>query len=114
MDQTIMKASYAYGPVTVAVSNNDFDHTTTANDQEVRSYSLAYTLTDSISVSYGEETFDRSNNTVDIEVSGISGSYTSGGMTLGLLSYDSKNNDHTSTSANNDNSYWQASLSFAF
>ena len=51
MDQTIMKASYAYGPVTVAVSNNDFDHTTSANDQEVRSYSLAYTLTDSLSVS---------------------------------------------------------------
>ena len=76
--------------------------------------SLSYSVTDSISVSYGEETFDRSNNTVDIEVSGISGSYTSGGMVLALKKNESKNNDHTSTSTNNDPSYWQASLSFAF
>ena len=40
-DQTIMKASYAYGPITVGASNNDFDHTTASNDQEVSSVSLS-------------------------------------------------------------------------
>ena len=59
-DQTIMKASYAYGPITVAASNNDFDHTTSTIDQEVSSVSLSYTVSDQISVSYGEETIDRS------------------------------------------------------
>ena len=112
-EQLVTKASYAYGPITAGYSINQVEKDA-ADSLTVSSMSLSYSVTDSISVSYGEETFDRSNNTVDIEVSGISGSYTSGGMTLGLLSYDSKNNDHTSTSANNDNSYWQASLSFAF
>tara|TARA_B110000211_G_scaffold196631_1_gene225742 strand:+ start:226 stop:1179 length:954 start_codon:yes stop_codon:yes gene_type:complete len=112
-EQLVTKASYAYGPITAGYSVNQVEKDA-ADSLTVSSMSLSYSVTDSLSVSYGEETFDRSNNTVDIEVSGISGSYTSGGMTLGLLSYDSKNNDHTSTSANNDNSYWQASLSFAF
>jgi outer membrane protein OmpU len=112
-EQLVAKASYAIGSITAGYSVNQVEKDA-ADSLTVSSMSLSYSVTDSLSVSYGEETFDRSNNTVDIEVSGISGSYTSGGMTLGLLSYDSKNNDHTSTSANNDNSYWQASLSFAF
>ena len=114
MDQTIMKASYAYGPVTVAVSNNDFDHTTSANDQEVRSYSLAYTLTDSLSVSYGAETIEKAGKTSDIEVEGVTAAYTTGGMTIGLTSIEATNVDHSSTATNNDNEFWKVSLSFAF
>jgi outer membrane protein OmpU len=114
MDQTIMKFSYAYGPVTFAASNNDFDHTTAGNDQKVRSYALSYTLTDSLSVKYGEETIDKHGTATDIEVKGATASYTSGGMTLGLTSISADNVDHTSTTANNDNEFWQASLSFAF
>jgi len=114
MDQTIMKASYAYGPVTVAVSNNDFDHTTSGNDQEVRSYSLAYTLTDSLSVSYGSETIEKAGTTSDIEVDGVTAAYTTGGMTIGLTSIEATNVDHSSTATNNDNEFWKVSLSFAF
>ena len=112
-EQLVAKASYAIGSITAGYSVNQVEKDA-ADSLTVSSMHIAYSLTDSISVSYGEETFDRSNNTTDIEVSGIKGSYTSGGMTLSALSYDSKNNDHTTTSANNDNSYWQASLSFAF
>ena len=81
-----MKASYAYGPITVAASNNDYDHTTATSDQEVVSYAIAYTLTDSISLSYGEETIEKHGKQADIEVEGVTASYTSGGMTLGLTS----------------------------
>ena len=114
MDQTIMKASYAYGPVTVAVSNNDFDHTTSGNDQEVKSYSLAYTLTDSLSVSYGSETIEKAGTTSDIEIDGVTAAYTTGGMTIGLTSIEATNVDHSSTATNNDNEFWKVSLSFAF
>ena len=114
MDQTIMKASYAYGPVTVAVSNNDFDHTTSTLDQEVRSYSLAYTLTDSLSVSYGAETIEKPGKTSDIEVDGVTAAYTTGGMTIGLTSIEASNVDHSATGTNNDNEFWKVSLSFAF
>jgi len=113
-DQTIMKASYAYGPVTIAVSNNDFDHTTAANDQEVKSFQIAYTLTDSFSVTYGEDTIEKASTTSDIEVEGIGATYTSGGMTLGLTSIEATNVDHSATGTDNDNEFWKLSLSFAF
>jgi len=114
IDQTIMKASYAYGPITVAYSNNDYDHTTTNNDQEVKSFSLAYTLTDAISLSYGEETIEKTGTSSDIEVEGMTASYTSGGMTLGLTSIEATNVDHSSTATANDNEFWKVSLAFAF
>ena len=114
MDQTIMKASYVYGPITVAASNNDFDHTTAANDQEVKSYAISYSITDSISVKYGEETIEKSGKTSDIEIEGITASYTSGGMTLGLTQIEAVNVDHSSSGTNNDNEFWKVSLSFAF
>jgi outer membrane protein OmpU len=114
IDQTIMKASYAYGSFTFAASNNDYDHTTGTKDQEVRSYSLAYTLTDSISLKYGEETIEKAGQTSDIEVEGITASYTSGGMTAALTSIEATNVDHSSTGTDNDNEFWKISLSFAF
>ena len=110
-DQTIMKASYAYGPITVAASNNDFDHTTSTIDQEVSSVSLSYTVSDQISVSYGEETIDRSGSASDIEVNGVSISYTSGGMTASFAQVEAENVDHT---AGLDKEVWNIGLSFAF
>ena len=113
-DQTVMKASYIYGPITLAASNNDFDHTTAANDQEVKSYAISYSLTDSISVTYGEETIEKTGKTSDIEIEGITASYTSGGMTAAITSIEATNVDHSSTAVNNDNEFWKVSLSFAF
>jgi outer membrane protein OmpU len=110
-DQTIMKASYAYGSFTVGISNNDFDHTTSTIDQEVDSISLAYTVSDQISVTYGEETIDRSGQATDIEVTGISASYTSGGMTATFAQVNADNVDHT---AGTDREVWKIGLSFAF
>ena len=115
-DQTVMKASYAYGPVTLSASNNDYDHTTAASDQEVKSYAISYTLTDSISFTYGETTFEKSGAAItsDIEVEGMTASYTSGGMTAAVTSVEATNVDHSSTGVNNDNDFWKVSLSFAF
>ena len=110
-DQTIMKASYAYGSFTVGISNNEFDHTTSTIDQEVDSFSLAYTVSDQISVTYGEETIDRSGQAEDIDVNGISVSYTSGGMTATLAQGEAENVDHTAAL---DKEVWKIGLSFAF
>ena len=113
-DQTIMKASYAYGSFTVGYSNMDFDHTSANSDQEVTSFNLAYTLSDAISVGYGEETIDKDGTSSDIEVDGYNVSYTSGGMTVAAKSVEATNVDYSNTTANNDNEMWQVSLSFAF
>ena len=114
IDQTVMKASYAYGSFTVGASLSEYDHTTGTNDQEVRSYGVSYTLTDQISLSYGSEAFERAGTTADVVVDGVSASYTSGGMTVGLKSIESKNADNTTDGLHNDNSYWKLSLGFAF
>ena len=113
-EQTIMKASYAYGPITVGYSNNDYDHTTAANDQETKSFNVAYTLTDSISIAYGEETIENNTDTSDVEVEGITATYTAGGMTLTATSIEATNVDGSSTAVNNDNEYWKLAASFAF
>ena len=110
-DQTVMKASYAYGSFTIGASNSDYDHTTATIDQEVSSFSLAYTVSDSISVSYGEETIDRSGSATDIEVNGVSASYTSGGMTATFAQVEAENVDHV---LNTDKEVWKIGLSFAF
>ena len=110
-DQTVMKASYAYGSFTIGASNNDIDHTLAAQDQEVSSFSLAYTVSDSISVSYGEETIERGVLAQDIEVTGISASYTSGGMTATFANVEAENSDHTAAL---DKEVWKIGLSFAF
>ena len=61
-DQVVMKASYAYGPVTVAYSNSEYDIGTTSNEtneQEVSSYAVSYTaggMTISASKQSGDNT----------------------------------------------------------
>jgi outer membrane protein OmpU len=113
-EQTVMKVTYAYGPITFGYSNSDYDHTTSTSDQETTSFNLSYTVSDAISISYGEETIERSGTTADIEVSGVNASYTSGGMTLSAKSVGADNVDYSSTAANNDNDMFKLAASFAF
>jgi len=113
-DQTVMKASYAYGPVTLAYSNNEYDIDGTASDQETTSWNVAYTLTDSISVGYGvEEIGTSTTGEVDAEYSGVNASYTAGGMTVSASMVDAENIAHGTTAAE-DGEYWSLGLAFAF
>jgi len=48
------------------VTNNDYDHTTSTNDQETKSYALSYTVTDALSVTYGVEDIKKTGKTADI------------------------------------------------
>jgi len=111
-DQTIMKASYVIGSITASASHNQMDHTTNTNDQEVTSYGLSYTVSDAISLSYGEETIDRALQVKDIEVKGYSASYTTGGMTISLAQKQADHTDHTTVTS--DNEMWKLALSLAF
>jgi len=116
-DQTVMSASYAYGPVTVAYSNSDYDvgaANTEALKQEVSSYAVSYTVSDSISLTYGSETVESGlAGSIDAEYEKLSASYTAGGMTVTVTSAEGDNISHT-TAANEDVEYWALGLSFAF
>jgi outer membrane protein OmpU len=113
-DQTVMKASYAYGPITVGYSSNEIDLGTATSDKETTAWGVSYTVSEAISVSYGQETIDVSTaSSVDAEYEGISASYTSGGMTVSVSSQEAVNIDNT-VDTDNDYDYWSLGLSFAF
>ena len=112
-DVDVIKASYAYGPVTATYSLLDYDVSSTSTAKETTSYALSYTITDDLSVSYGSETHDRADSANDIEIDGISVSYTTGGMTISAASQSGENFNH-STSSNLDVDYWALGASFAF
>jgi outer membrane protein OmpU len=113
-DVTSMKASYAVGPVTLAVSDHSYDSATATRDQDTRSYSVAYTVSDSISVSYGtEEMSTGDTSSVDAEFTSISASYTSGGMTITATQQEAENISY-GTGSVEDQDYWGLTLAFAF
>jgi len=114
-DTTSIKASYAYGPVTVAMSDHSNDNNTVTSDQEARSYKISYTVSDALSVSYGMESLDSNGaaETSDAEYTKFSGSYTSGGMTVSANYQEADNTNYTTATAE-DIEYYGLSLSFAF
>jgi outer membrane protein OmpU len=111
-DITTMKGSYAIGSFTVAMSNTESDMTGGTNE-EMSSFKLSYTVTDDLSVSYGEDTHETAGQSVDEEFEMMSVSYTTGGMTLTAASYEANglgNNAGTAGAAER----WKLGASFAF
>ncbi len=114
-DQDVLKASYAYGPITLAYSNSHYDvgASNASTNQETTSMAVSYTVSDAISVTYGTEEIDKGSEAVDAEYDKISASYTAGGMTISATMADGENVAH-GTNANEDIEYWSLGLSFAF
>ena len=112
-DVTSMSASYAIGSFTAAISNTENDRGSTGLDEEMSSFKLSYTVSDDLSISYGEETHETSGSTVDEEFDGITVSYTTGGMTITAAQYNATGLGNTAGSAN-EAARWKLSTSFAF
>ena len=112
-DVTTMKASYAIGSFTAAVSNTESDKDSTGIDEEMDSWQLSYTVSDNLSISYGEETHETSAQTVDEEFDAISVSYTTGGMTITAAQYNAEGLANT-TGSEGEAARWKLSTSFAF
>jgi outer membrane protein OmpU len=113
-DTETMKLSYAYGPVTLAYSDTTHDSNTATADQDVTSLKLSYTVSDAISISYGEEDIASGTTTdIDAKYSRLSASYTAGGMTISGNMSEMENGTYT-TAVAGDEEYYGLSLSFAF
>ena len=114
-DNSVIKATYAYGPVTVGFSEMEHDENNTsgAGDITMTSYNISYTVSDDISVSYGTEESNKGSATTDLEVSGITASYTSGGMTLSLTMQELENGNW-GTGSEEDMDFYALGASFAF
>ena len=110
-DVTTMKASYAVGSFTVAYSNTESDKDSTGTDEEMSSFKLSYTVSDDLSISYGEEVHETSGQSVDEEFEQLSVSYTTGGMTLTASQTDASG---LGNSAGTTGERWKLGASFAF
>ena len=114
---TTMKASYAYSSFTLSYSNTDYVHDlSSATDEEVTSWNVAYTVSDDLSFAYGEETIDTEGSAIDEENSKINVSYTTGGVTLSATQFYFENggNSNTEAAATGDSERWSVSATFAF
>ena len=113
-DNSTMYVKYAIGGFTVGYQQSESDHDTTSSSQDSMAYGITYAVNDDFSIgySYHEVEFDSSaNNNTDQESTGISASYTMGGMTLGGAMNEVESMDGVATG---DYEGYEFNLSFAF
>ena len=110
---TVLKASYAYGPVTLAYSDYEFDKTGNTGSIDMNGYKVTYTVNDEISLAYATEDLDEVGKAETASYDEVSVSYTTGGMTLSASMGEADNRDGTTT-ATMDNERWYLGASFAF
>ena len=109
-DQTYY-VKYAYGPITIGYQESESDAPTDAASDESETLGISYQITDDFSVSYNTHDFNDGATTIDEEFSGISASYTMGGMTLAGAMNET---DNSRGIASNDFESYEFNLSFAF
>jgi len=112
-DSTVLSLSYAYGPVTVAYSDMQYDIGTASSDVDTTAMKVSYTVSDELSISYAQETINFDGTAVDAEYEGITAAYTTGGMTLSAGMYEADSASFT-TATNEDYEKWTLGASFAF
>ena len=111
-DETTMFATYAMGAFTVGVQASDLDDTTANSDQESIAYGITYAVNDDFSIGYSYHELETELTTdQDQESTGISASYTMGGMTLAGAMNEVDNMEGTATQ---DFEGYEFTLSFAF
>ena len=111
-DVDTLYANYTYGPVKVAYTQTERDEATAANDREHTAMSISYTVSENISVMYAESTVETGDTSdKDEEVSGITASYTMGGMTISGAMIDI---DNQGFAADTKSEAWELALAFAF
>jgi outer membrane protein OmpU len=115
-DVDTIAVKYAYGPVTVSYQESNGDASGSTVDQETEHYAIAYTVSDDLTISYGQrdydlDTTDEGAGNVTQEDTGIAISYTMGGVSI-----SAQKNDHDNVNgvAANDGSSTSVGISFAF
>lgn len=111
-DMTTAFATYATGPVTVGVQLSQIDKTAANSDVDREHASLSFAVNENLSISYGVSNVEYEDSSkVDEESSGISASYTMGGMTIGAVANQT---DSLLGASGTDREFTEVSLSFAF
>ena len=111
-DLTTAYAKYTSGPITVGVQLSEIDKTAANSDLDRQAAAISFAVNENLSVSYGISNVEYENSTkTDAESSGISASYTMGGITLGAVS---NKTDSFGGTSGTDKEFTEVSLKFAF
>ena len=117
-DEHTIGLTYTYGPVTIGYQESEEDKSGVATDNELEQMSIAYAVTDDLTISYGVREFDHDTSQTGDgyevqEESGVGISYTMGGVSIGG-SFNSADNVAGSTATTADVDSYEINLSFAF
>ena len=113
VDNTIMYATYAMGPVTVGYQQNDSSSQTSTDSEDFEAYALTYAVSEDLSLMIAQSVIDSADKTVDQEVTSIGASYSMGSMSIALQSWDVDNNAG-GTAAKDSYGMTDLNISFAF
>jgi outer membrane protein OmpU len=115
VDYDTMYIKYAMGPVTVGYQKSESDGSlsTLADDDEFQAIGVSYAVSEELSVSYEQSSYDDGAQTTDQENTLFGASYSMGSMALSV-SIVSMDNVGGSTDAIDDVQGYELGLSFAF
>ena len=111
IDDRIFYATYSTGGLTVGAVMSEEDGPTTATSVDFEAYGVTYAITDDFSVGYNISTSDKGSEAQDQEATGISASYTSGGVSIGGMI---NTVDNVAYDAADDTEGYEFNISFAF
>ena len=116
VDKSTMYVKYAVGGFTAGVQIADLDHETASSSQESTAFGITYAVNDDFSIGYSEhelefDTGAGASANKDQTSTGISASYTMGGMTLAGAMNEVDNMDGGATK---DFEGYEFNLKFAF
>ena len=110
-DHTTYYATYVYGPLTFGVQRSNIDTEGSSSDDEQTRWAVLYALNDEMSISYQAHENDDNTTTVDEEATGISASYTSGGITIKM---HRNSGDDLGNAVSNESEHTEIGVTFAF
>ena len=105
VDEQAIYAKYTMGSITAGMNVNETDTI------DFTSFGISFAVTDDISVAYSTSESELSGSANDQEASGVSASFTTGGMTIAGMVNTVDNASHES---GNDTEGYEINFSFAF
>ena len=110
IDKQALYAKYTYGSVTVGYQMNEADGPASSDDIEFTAAGISYAVSDDITIAYNQSSSDLASASNDQEATGISASWTSGGITVAGMMNSVDNVSHETTDAEG----YQLDITFAF
>ena len=111
IEDTAMYVKYTYGSVTVGYQENERSAASSANAVDFEALGISYAVSDNLTIAYSSSESKKGSDADVQEASGISASFTSGGMTIAGVMNDV---DNVAFDAANDTEGYELNLSFAF